>query len=118
MSELANKTCTACRPGAPLATKAEIQSFMPQIPKWEILEVEGVNRLVRDYEFQGFAKALSFTNQIGALAEAEGHHPAILTEWGKVKVSWWTHKIKGLHVNDFIMAAKTDGLAQAMEKDK
>jgi len=118
MFDLANKTCTACRAGAPLATEEEIKSFMPQIPNWKIQEVEGENRLVRDFEFQGFATALSFTNKVGDLAESAGHHPAILTEWGQVKVSWWTHKIKGLHVNDFIMAAKTDGLFSSMSKDR
>ncbi len=60
---------------------------------------------------KNFKQALQLTNQIGAIAEQEGHHPAILTEWGgRVTVSWWTHKIGGLHVNDFIMAAKTDEL--------
>lgn len=66
--------------------------------------------LRRVYKFRDFAQALSFTNKVGALAEAQGHHPALLTEWGKVTVMWWTHKIGGLHKNDFIMAAKTDKL--------
>ena len=57
---------------------------------------------------EDFAEALEFTNDVGAIAEEEGHHPAILTEWGRVTVTWWTHKIRGLHRNDFIMAAKTD----------
>lgn len=110
MTELANKTCTACRVGAPLATEEEVISFKPQIPEWEIVEVEGINHLIRNFKFNGFLDALHFTNKVGELAESESHHPAILTEWGRVKVSWWTHKIKGLHVNDFIMAAKTDQL--------
>lgn len=112
MTELANKTCTACRSGAPLATDEEIASFKPQIPEWKMVEVEGVNHLIRKYEFSGFKEALAFTNKVGELAESENHHPAILTEYGSVMVSWWTHKIKGLHVNDFIMAAKTDQLLQ------
>ena len=62
----------------------------------------------RTFKFKDFAEALSFTNKIGRIAEEEAHHPLILTEWGKVTVTWWTHKIKGLHHNDFIMAAKTD----------
>jgi pterin-4a-carbinolamine dehydratase len=65
----------------------------------------------RAFEFPSFADALAFTNRVGALAEKEGHHPALLTEWGRVTVTWWTHKIRGLHRNDFIMAAKTDALA-------
>jgi len=110
MTELSKKTCTACRPGAPLATEDEISDFLPQIPAWEIVTVDAVRRLKRSYTFKNFADAIAFTNQVGALAETEAHHPALLTEWGSVTVSWWTHKIKGLHVNDFIMAAKTDQL--------
>ncbi len=110
MTELSKKTCTACRPGAPPATEDEITDFLPQIPEWQIATVDGVKRLTRNYRFRNFADALAFTNAVGALAEAEAHHPALLTEWGSVAVSWWTHKIKGLHVNDFIMAAKTDQL--------
>lgn len=110
MTELANKTCTACRPGAPLATEEEIANFEVQIPEWKRVEVEGVNHLIRKFEFKNFEDALVFTNKVGKLAESENHHPAILTEYGSVMVSWWTHKIKGLHVNDFIMAAKTDQL--------
>ena len=70
-----------------------------------------IARLERVFHFPSFADALAFTNRVGALAEEEGHHPALLTEWGRVTVTWWTHKIRGLHRNDFIMAAKTDALA-------
>jgi 4a-hydroxytetrahydrobiopterin dehydratase len=72
---------------------------------------DGIPRLERQYRFRSFVDALAFTNRVGEIAEAEGHHPAILTEWGRVTVSWWTHKIRGLHRNDFVMAAKTDRLA-------
>jgi 4a-hydroxytetrahydrobiopterin dehydratase len=65
----------------------------------------------RANHFPNFTEALAFTNRVGALAEADGHHPALLTEWGRVTVTWQTHKIRGLHLNDFIMAAKTDELA-------
>ncbi len=113
MNELTRKKCEACRVGAPLATQREIEEYLPLIPQWRLHEVDGIKRLSRTFNFADFEQALAFTNQVGALAEAEGHHPAILTEWGRVKVSWWTHKIKGLHVNDFIMAAKTDELGTA-----
>ena len=83
---------------------------MLQIPDWEIIVIDGIKQLRRTFTFNNFVDALSFTNKVGAIAEEEGHHPAILTEWGKLTVTWWTHKIKGLHVNDFIMAAKTDKL--------
>jgi 4a-hydroxytetrahydrobiopterin dehydratase len=108
MGALTNEKCTACRRDSPLVTAAEIQELKPQVPGWILVEHEGVQQLERVYPFRNFAEALSFTNRVGALAEAEGHHPAILTEWGRVTVTLWTHKIHGLHRNDFIMAAKVD----------
>ena len=110
MASLSVKHCEVCRLGTPLATRQEIAEYMSQLAGWQILEVAGVNHLQKVYSFKNFAQALKFTNQVGAIAEAENHHPAILTEWGKVTVTWWTHKIAGLHANDFIMAAKTDDL--------
>jgi 4a-hydroxytetrahydrobiopterin dehydratase len=110
MSELTKKVCEPCKTGAPPATQEEIDKFKPQIPQWELIEVDGIKRLLRKFTFDDFVKALNFTNKVGELAEQEGHHPAILTEWGSVEVSWWTHKIGGLHMNDFIMAARTDEL--------
>ena len=108
--ELAEMRCVACRRDAPLATDEEIKELLPQIPDWQIVERDAVKRLERVFRFDDFARGLDFTNRVGHAAEAEGHHPAILTEWGKVTVTWWTHKIRGLHRNDFIMAAKTDQL--------
>ena len=108
---LKQEKCEACRVGAPRATAEEIARMKTQIPDWNIAEREGIARLERVFQFNDFAEALAFTNAVGGLAEEEGHHPAILTEWGKVTVAWWTHKIGGLHRNDFIMAAKTDKLA-------
>jgi 4a-hydroxytetrahydrobiopterin dehydratase len=110
MGSLASERCVACRPGAPMVTAAEIARLMPEIPDWTLVEREGVRRLERRFRFRDFAAALAFTNRVGALADAEGHHPALLTEWGRVTVGWWTHAIGGLHRNDFIMAAKTDRL--------
>ncbi|MDH3454873.1 MAG: 4a-hydroxytetrahydrobiopterin dehydratase [Desulfuromonadales bacterium] len=110
MTSLAGKSCTACRAGAPLATREEIATYLPQLAGWRMTVVSGVNRLEKTYQFKNFAQALQFTDKVGAIAEQENHHPAILTEWGKVTVTWWTHKIAGLHVNDFIMAAKTDDI--------
>ena len=91
-------------------TDSEIYMLHPQIPEWQVKEVDGVKRLERVYKFRNFVEALDFTNKVGALAEEENHHPLIITEYGKVSLQWWTHKIKGLHKNDFIMAAKTDQL--------
>ncbi len=110
MEELMRMKCVACRKDAPKVTEQEIAAFLPQVLEWNIVEHGGIKRLERTYRFKNFAQALSFTNKVGDLAEAEGHHPALLTEWGEVTVTWWTHKIRGLHRNDFIMAAKTDQL--------
>jgi len=111
MSELTGEKCVACRGDAPKATAAEIRQWSPGIPNWEIVTpAGGIARLQRVFSFPNFVQALAFTNLVGEIAESEGHHPALLTEWGKVTVGWWTHKIGGLHRNDFIMAAKTDEL--------
>ena len=110
MAELISEKCTACRRDSPLVTDAETLELKPQIPEWTLMERDGITRLERVFRFTNFAGALEFTNRVGALAEREGHHPAILTEWGRVTVTLWTHKIRGLHRNDFIMAAKVDSL--------
>lgn len=110
MTHLTEKSCTVCRMGAPLATNQEIAEYLSQLTGWQIVEVNDVKQLQKVFSFKNFVQALAFTNQVGAIAEAENHHPALLTEWGKVTVTWWTHKISGLHINDFIMAAKTDEL--------
>jgi 4a-hydroxytetrahydrobiopterin dehydratase len=107
---LAEQTCVACRPDAPTVTAGEIAELRPQIPDWELVEEDRIKRLRREFRFDDFAKAMAFTNEVARIAEEEGHHPALLTEWGRTTVSWWTHKIKGLHRNDFVMAAKTDEL--------
>ena len=108
METLAGMKCVACRRDAPTVTDEEVAELHPQVPEWELVEIDGVKRLRRVFSFADFAEALSFTNDVGRVAEEEGHHPALLTEWGRTTVSWWTHKINGLHRNDFIMAAKTD----------
>lgn len=111
MSTLQESKCTACRADEPRVTDEEIAELKQQIPEWQIVEREGIPRLQRAFRLKNFSQALDLTNKVGALAEEEGHHPALLTEWGSVTVTWWTHKIRGLHRNDFIMAAKTDRLA-------
>jgi len=111
MSSLSDFRCVPCRGGEPVLTDDEIAALRPQVPEWVLREVQGIRHLERVFKFKNFVQALEFTNRVGALAEEEGHHPALLTEWGRVTVTWWTHKIKGLHRNDFIMAAKTDQLS-------
>lgn len=109
MTELCQEKCEACRVGAPMVTDSELAELSRQIPEWKVLEGD-VRKLQRVFRFKNFKEALKFTVSVGELAEAEQHHPAILTEWGRVTVTWWTHAIRGLHRNDFIMAAKTDAL--------
>ena len=110
MSELSRLKCVACRGGEPTVTPEELREYLAQIPEWRVIEVDGVQRLERQFKFKDFAQALAFVNRVGAAAEEEDHHPRIVLEWGRVGVQWWTHVIKGLHRNDFIMAAKTDQL--------
>jgi len=93
-----------------------VAELRQEVPAWAVVEREGVPRLERTFSFRNFAEALRFTNRVGELAEEEGHHPALLTEWGKVTVAWWTHKIRGLHRNDFVMAAKTDRLYEEFSR--
>jgi 4a-hydroxytetrahydrobiopterin dehydratase len=110
MTDLSRMKCVACRGGEPTLTDDQIAGLMPQVHEWQVREVEGVRRLERVFKLKDFAAAIAFTNRVGAVAELEDHHPLIITEWGRVTVQWWTHKIHGLHQNDFIMAAKTDAL--------
>jgi 4a-hydroxytetrahydrobiopterin dehydratase len=112
METLTQMKCVACRKDAPTVTDAEIAEFHPQVSDWEIVELDGIKRLRRAFSFDDFAQALEFTNKVGELADEEGHHPALMTEWGRTTVTWWTHKIRGLHRNDLVMAAKTDMLYQ------
>jgi len=108
--DLSSGQCEACRVGAPTVSDQERDELSIQIPEWQIVRRKDIQRLERAYKFANFVDALAFTNRVGALAEEQGHHPDLLTEWGRVTVTWWSHKIKGLHKNDFIMAAKTDRL--------
>ena len=111
MNSLHTQICTACEAGAPQVTDEQIAELRTEIPDWHVINVDGEKRLERVFTFSDFAEAIAFTDRVGELAEQHNHHPALLTEWGKVTVTWWTHKINGLHMNDFIMAAKTDPLA-------
>jgi len=108
MLELTNKKCIPCSSDLPPMNDQEIALQRILIPQWQVIEEDQIKKLRRVFSFENFKSALAFTNTIGELAEAEGHHPLITTEWGKVTLMWWTHKIKGLHENDFIMAAKSD----------
>lgn len=115
---LAQQTCIPCSGSLPAATSEEIARLHSEVPDWKILEVENVSQLQREYRFKNFDQALAFTNEVGAIAQTAGHHPSLLTEWGKVTVGWWTHAINGLHHNDFVMAAKTDEIAKKYKTNK
>ena len=118
MERLNEMHCEACRIGAPTLSDAEIQKLRTEVPDWALIEHDGIRKLQRVYPFRSFAEALTFTNRVGQMAEAEGHHPTLRTEWGKTTVTWWSMKIKGLHRNDFIAAAKTDALYRACDDAK
>ena len=98
-----------CQEGEVPLSDGQLSKLHTHVSKWEIVEREGIRHLERAFEFPDFARALAFTDQVGELAEAAGHHPTMLTEWGKVTVTWWTHETQGLHRIDFVMAAKLDG---------
>jgi len=108
MENLTSQTCEPCRIGAPTVTEEELAALMPQVPGWAVIEDEGVKKLMRRFDFDNFVEVLAFTNKIGDIAEQNGHHPVILLEYSNVTIWWWTHKIDGLHENDFIMAAKSN----------
>ena len=99
--------CVACSGDEPALKGEEIASYLQKVPGWQVITEEGEAKLKRVFKFDNFQQALNFTNRVGKIAEDENHHPALLTEWGKVTVYWWTHKIRGLHPNDFIMASRT-----------
>ena len=112
METLSTMKCEACKAGAPHVTHEEVIEYSEQTPGWQITKDDDINKLTKTYFFKDWEESIAFANRVGELAEEQGHHPAVLVEWGKVGVTWWTHKIKGLHKNDFIMAAKCEELAK------
>ena len=108
---LAEKTCVPCRGGTPPLEPAAVAELRAQLqPGWDAVDD---HHLTRTFKFPNFAKALEFVNQVGALAEEQGHHPDVYLAWGKVRVEIWTHKIDGLTESDFIFAAKIDAITAA-----
>jgi 4a-hydroxytetrahydrobiopterin dehydratase len=106
-SDLAAKHCVPCRGGTPPLAGAELSRFTAQLPDWKVIES---HQLERAFKFPDFVSALAFVNQIGAVAEREGHHPDLKLGWGRVEVMTYTHAINGLSESDFILAAKIDQL--------
>lgn len=105
---LTQKTCVPCQGGIPPLTPEEAGGFLNQVPGWELNDV--ADRLFRKVSFDDFVASLDFVNKVGALAEEEGHHPDISFGWGYAEITLFTHKIQGLHENDFILAAKINEL--------
>ncbi len=108
MCSLASKTCVPCRGGLPPLKGKELETLHQQVAQWKVINE---HQITRTFTFPDFKQALAFVNRVGAVAEAQGHHPDILLAWGKAEVTLWTHKIDGLTESDFIMAAKIDQLA-------
>ena len=107
MKELSKKTCSACEIGAPLVPHDQQIDLLKDLDGW-VIDDSDISKLIKEFQFNDYDQSISFTNLIADLAEAEDHHPKITLEWGRVTLEWWSHKIKGLHMNDFICAAKSD----------
>ena len=108
MVALAEKDCVPCKGGVPPLKGNDLTKLRAELnPGWQVIKE---HHLEREFKFKDFKEALSFTNQVGELAEEQGHHPDIYLSWGKVKVTVWTHKIDGLTESDFVLAAKIDKL--------
>ena len=110
MTELSQLKCIACRGGDPKLTEEEIAVLHPMVADWDVIEVNDIQLIQRVFKFKNFLQALEFANKVGEIAEEEDHHPLLIVEWGMLTVQWWTHVVKGLHKNDFIMAAKTNDI--------
>lgn len=107
MAELASKTCVPCRGGVPPLAGKELENLSKEVPQWRVMNG---HHIAREFKFPDFKQALAFVNQVGAIAEEQGHHPDIFLTWGKAEITTWTHKIDGLTESDFILAAKIDKL--------
>ena len=109
MSDLASSACEACRIDAPMVSDDEAFILIKEIEGWDLID-DGVKKLKKEFSFLDYSDSVAFSNKVSDMAEQEDHHPQIILEWGKVTVIWWSHKIKGLHKNDFICAAKTNNI--------
>jgi 4a-hydroxytetrahydrobiopterin dehydratase len=112
--KLSRESCEACRADAPKLSAAEISALLGELTSWQVLEEAGQKRLYKKFALANFEQALRLADSIGAFADDVDHHPRLVVEWGSLAVTWWTHKIDGLHRNDFICAARSDELAEAL----
>ena len=114
--DLVTSSCEACRADAPVLENKEIQELLSQIPSWRVFEEDDTKKIICSFIFLNYDDSRNFLNKVADLAEEEDHHPEIILECGKVTVTWWSHKIKGLHKNDFICASKTDAVFENLQK--
>jgi 4a-hydroxytetrahydrobiopterin dehydratase len=110
MNTLSHGVCIPCEEGGDPMNEEQRSKYTPEVPAWAVIDADSVAKLSREFKFKNFGEAISFADSVGKIAEENGHHPKLIVEWGKVTVLWWTHSVKGLHRNDFVMAAKTDAL--------
>lgn len=109
MNDLSSQSCEACQIDALEVPQDQIQILLSEINDWVLIE-KPINKIQKVFTFKNYKDSVDFSNKVASLADDEDHHPKIVLEWGKVTVIWWSHKIEGLHKNDFICAAKTDKL--------
>jgi 4a-hydroxytetrahydrobiopterin dehydratase len=107
MKPLSKSNCEACSADAKKLSAAQIESLLQEINNWELITDDNIQKLSRCFDTGNYAKSMAFTNAVAELAQASDHHPLLIVEYGTVTVVWWSHKIKGLHLNDFIMASRT-----------
>ena len=108
MTALADQNLQACNKNSSPISDEDMGNYLKNLSGWDLIVDENIKQISKVYNFNDFLSAHSFSGDITSLAEAENHHPRICIEWGKVRVSWWTHVVSGLFVNDFIMAARCD----------
>ncbi len=111
MSGLASERCETLSSSSFLPSSDETAALLAQLPNWRLVAGDGPDRLECAFTFETFAQAWAFANEVAADAEDQGHHPQLVTEWGRTTVAWWTHFLRGVHRNDFIMAARADAIA-------
>jgi 4a-hydroxytetrahydrobiopterin dehydratase len=114
MTELAKETCSSCEIGAPLVPHDQQMELLNDLDGW-IIDTLDISKLKKEFKLNNYEQCIRFTNLITYLAESQDHHPKITLEWGSVSIEWWSHKIKGLHMNDFICAAKSDEIFNSLK---
>lgn len=115
--DLRQLQCKPCKGDAAPVDSADYKALLAQLPGWQIEDRNGVSILTKVHDFKRYSQCLEFVQRIGELAESHDHHPEMVISWGKVQVTWWTHTINGLHLNDFILASETEAIARAGEGD-